>query len=389
MVNKNLEDFYYQAFVKWIFSLTDEEKVHILSFWSEYDDLEDTLNELKKQLSAFYQYSPFQYEMVYEKKVKDPVKHTFDKLQSVFSSISGKKPLKNPTIEKSMQRILANAQNGRYKMVMLRLVDYQAFDSEDPVLMLWLQSMMEVQRIPYDFILNEKLDFYSLEDLCEDLATQNRLTQLEKEAKGSIEKHPRFAEIYEENKTKNFLKQMSVDVVCSLDSEFLVEILSETPANDYPKIVELIFTKIESALFMAATMLTIDEEIVMNYVFNYMNDYLEKLAKNANLLLNYKKINKEMTTSERCITFARAIQTEERFQEFIDEFHSTISSAIFVELEEANNLDFDEEFGEDQFSKYQLMVDLVMEQVMTQILSEVVLELLDDDTIDVELIFAD
>lgn len=389
MVKKNLEDFYYQAFVKWIFSLTNEEKIHILSFWSEYDYLEDTLNELNEQLNKYYKDLPFQYEQLYDKRVKNPAKHTFDSLQRVFSSISGKKPLKNPTIEKSIQRILASASNGRYKMAMIRLVDYQIFHSADPIFMFWIQSMMEIQQLPYDFILNEKFDFYSIEDLCEDLETQERLTQLEKEAKGSIENHPQFAEIYQENKMKNFLKQMSVDVIYNLDCEFLLDVLGKAPVTDYPKIVESIFTQIEVEMFSVATTLNIDEEVVMEHIFDDMIDYLEKLAKNMNLLVNYKKIKKEMLPIDRCIIFSRAIQSEARFYEFISELHSAILSAILVEFRKANGLDFDEKITDDYFSEHQMMIEWMLDELMTQTVYDAVSDLVDENIIDVKLIFED
>lgn len=389
MVKKNLEDFYYQAFVKWIFSLTNEEKIHILSFWSEYDYLEDTLNELNEQLNKYYKDLPFQYEQLYDKRVKNPVKHTFDSLQRVFSSISGKKPLKNPTIEKSIQRILASVSNGRYKMAMIRLVDYQIFHSADPIFMFWIQSMMEIQQLPYDFILNEKFGFYSIDDLCEDLETQERLTQLEKEAKGSIENHPQFAEIYQENKMKNFLKQMSVDVIYNLDCEFLLDVLGKAPVTDYPKIVESIFTQIEVEMFAVATTLNIDEEVVMEHIFDDMIDYLEKLAKNMNLLVNYKKIKKEMLPIDRCIIFSRAIQSEARFYEFISELHLAIFSAILVEFRKANGLDFDEKITDDYFSEHQMMIEWMLDEVMTQTVYDAVSDLVDENIIDVKLIFED
>src|SRR5699024_9061532 len=213
--NKSWDEFFQDAFIKWAHSLLNNEKAKMIAFWSEYSELEKVLLQIKDNMNLLYEHFPQYYEKVYGKTVKDPVRKTFKQMQEICSKAAGLNPLKNPTVDQSIKRMVKAGQDSLYKIYIPLIFEHSIFDDADPLYFVWLDSLLEAQQIPFQFVLDEYFGMYRIDDFREGLIAQGKLQQLEKEAHGPIFYHPNFEELFRNNKINYYLKSMASNVVRS------------------------------------------------------------------------------------------------------------------------------------------------------------------------------
>lgn len=381
-------EFFQDAFMKWSHSLINEEKGNILAFWSEYSEFEAVLYQLKENLEMLYHHIPDYYFQIYDEKIKNLVKKTFDRLQEIFSVMAGRRPLNRPSIDKAIQRIVESGAGSRYKVVIPFAFAHPMFEEDDPVFSLWLDAMLEVQQIPFQLVLDEHFGMYLIDNLMSDLSKQEEYQKFIKMDPQELYHNEEFDQLFIEHKNLYALECMMPDVLHDMDTEKMEALLEQLPSVHYPDIIASIFVNLQTDFLVLPPEFDIDLSLAIERIVGYMVGWLKDFAKKHHLLLDYKKIQQEQSEIEQCITYARAIQSEEDYNEFITEFYQTMGAVISAGIEEGEGKD---ELGltdlwlEDE--KYQMVLSTICESLTVQLYSEVIAELVDEEIIDICKVF--
>ena len=381
-------EFFQDAFMQWQHSLINEEKGNILAFWSEYSEFEAVLYQLKENLEMLYHHIPDYYFQIYDEKVKNPVKKTFDRLQEMFSVMAGRRPLNRPSIDKAIQRIVESGAGSRYKVVIPFAFAHPMFEEDDPVFSLWLDAMLEVQQIPFQLVLDEHFGMYLIDNLMSDLSKQEEYQKFIKMDPQELYHNEEFDQLFIEHKNLYALECMMPDVLHDMDTEKMEALLKQLPSVHYPDVIASIFVNLQTDFLVLPPEFDIDLSLAIERIIGYMAGWLKDFAKKHQLLLDYKKIQHEQSEIEQCITYARAIQSEEDYNEFITEFYQTMGAVISAGIEEGEGKD---ELGltdlwlEDE--KYQMVLSTICESLTVQLYSEVIAELVDEEIIDICKVF--
>lgn len=381
-------EFFQDAFMKWSHSLINEEKGNILAFWSEYSEFEAVLYQLKENLEMLYHHIPDYYFQIYDEKVKNPVKKTFDRLQEIFSVMAGRRPLNRPSIDKAIQRIFESGAGSRYKVVIPFAFAHPMFEEDDPVFSLWLDAMLEVQQIPFQLVLDEHFGMYLIDNLMSDLSKQEEYQKFIKMDPQELYHNAEFDQLFIEHKNLYALECMMPDVLHDMDIEKMESLLEQLPSVHYPDVIASIFVNLQTDYLVLPPEFDIDLSLAIERIVGYMANCLKEVAQQHQLLLDYKKIQHEQSKIEQCITYARAIQSEEDYNEFITEFYQTMGAVISAGIEEGEGKD---ELGltdlwlEDE--KYQMVLSTICESLTVQLYTEVIAELVDEGIIDICKVF--
>lgn len=388
--NKSWDEFFQDAFIKWAHSLLNNEKAKMIAFWSEYSELEKVLLQLKDNMNLLYEHFPQYYEKVYGKTVKDPVRKTFKQMQEICSKAAGLNPLKNPTVDQSIKRMVKAGQDSLYKIYIPLIFEHSIFDDADPLYFVWLDSLLEAQQIPFQFVLDEYFGMYRIDDFREDLIAQGKLQQLEKEAHGPIFYHPNFDELFRDNKINYYLKSMASNVVHDMDVDDMENVLSKAPQIHYPDVVASILSHLNEEVLYIPPEFNVDIPLAIERLVSYMSGYLAKQAREHQLLLDYKKMLREYAELDKCIAFSRYIQTKEDFTHFFQEFYHAIGGVISVAIEEGGLRNrFVKDNQPESSEDYEILLTTLCEMLTTELFSQVILDLIHEDLLKVECVFED
>lgn len=388
--NKSRDEFFQDAFIKWAHSLSNNEKAKMIAFWSEYSELEKVLIQLKDNMNLLYNHIPEYYEKVYGDKVKDPVRKTFNQMQEICSKVAGLNPLKNPTVDQSIKRMVKVGQDSLYKIYIPLIFEHSLFDDADPLYFIWLESLLEAQQIPFQFVLDEYFGMYRMDDFRDDLIAQGKLQQLEKETHGPIFYHPDFDKLFRDNKINYYLKSMASNVVHDMDVDDMENVLSMVPHIHYPDVVASILNHLNEEVLYIPPQFNVDIPLAIERLVSYMSGYLAKQAREHQLLLDYKKMLREYAELNQCIAFSRYIQTKDDFGCFFQEFYHAIGGVISVAIEEGGLRNrFVKENRSEASEDFEIILTTLCEMLTTELLSQVILDLIDEDLLKVECIFED
>lgn len=388
--NQSWDEFFQDAFIKWAHSLLNNEKAKMIAFWSEYSELEKVLLQLKDNMNLLYDHFPQYYEKVYGKKVNDPVRKTFKQMQEICSKVVGLNPLKNPTVEQSIKRMVKAGQDSLYKIYIPLIFEHSLFDDADPLYFVWLDSLLEAQQIPFQFVLDEYFGMYRMDDFREDLIAQGKLQQLEKEARGPIFYHPDFDELFRDNKINYYLKSMASNVVHDMDVDDMENVLSKVPQIHYPDVVASILNHLNEEVLYIPPEFNVDIPLAIERLVRYLSGYLAKQAREHQLLLDYKKMLREYAELDQCIAFSRYIQTKEDFDGFFQEFYHAIGGVISVAIEEGGLRNrFVKDNQPEASEDFEILLATLCEMLTTELLSQVILDLIHEDLLKVECVFED
>lgn len=388
--NKSRDEFFQDAFIKWAHSLSNNEKAKMIAFWSEYSELEKVLIQLKDNMNLLYDHIPEYYEKVYGNKVKDPVRKTFNQMQEICSKVAGLNPLKNPTVDQSIKRMVKVGQDSLYKIYIPLIFEHSLFDDADPLYFIWLESLLEAQQIPFQFVLDEYFGMYRMDDFRDDLIAQGKLQQLEKEAHGPIFYHPDFDKLFRDNKINYYLKSMASNVVHDMDVDDMENVLSMVPHIHYPDVVASILNHLNEEVLYIPPQFNVDIPLAIERLVSYMSGYLAKQAREHQLLLDYKKMLREYAELNQCIAFSRYIQTKDDFGCFFQEFYHAIGGVISVAIEEGGLRNrFVKENRSEASEDFEIILTTLCEMLTTELFSQVILDLIDEDLLKVECIFED
>ena len=388
--NQSWDEFFQDAFIKWAHSLLNNEKAKMIAFWSEYSELEKVLLQLKDNMNLLYDHFPQYYEKVYGKKVNDPVKKTFKQMQEICSKVAGLNPLKNPTVEQSIKRMVKAGQDSLYKIYIPLIFEHSLFDDADPLYFVWLDSLLEAQQIPFQFVLDEYFGMYRMDDFREDLIAQGKLQQLEKEVRGPIFYHPDFDELFRDNKINYYLKSMASNVVHDMDVDDMENVLSKVPQIHYPDVVASILNHLNEEVLYIPPEFNVDIPLAIERLVRYLSGYLAKQAREHQLLLDYKKMLREYAELDQCIAFSRYIQTKEDFDGFFQEFYHAIGGVISVAIEEGGLRNrFVKDNQPEASEDFEILLATLCEMLTTELLSQVILDLIHEDLLKVECVFED
>ena len=388
--NKSWDEFFQDAFIKWAHSLLNNEKAKMIAFWSEYSELEKVLLQLKDNMNLLYEHFPQYYEKVYGKTVKDPVRKTFKQMQEICSKAAGLNPLKNPTVDQSIKRMVKVGQDSLYKIYIPLIFEHSLFDDADPLYFIWLESLLEAQQIPFQFVLDEYFGMYRIDDFREDLIAQGKLQQLEKEAHGPIFYHPNFDELFRDNKINYYLKSMASNVVHDMDVDDMENVLSMVPHIHYPDVVASILNHLNEEVLYIPPEFNVDIPLAIERLVSYMSGYLAKQAREHQLLLDYKKMLRECAELDKCIAFSRYIQTKDDFDCFFQEFYHAIGGVISVAIEEGGLRERFIQAEEPEASEdFEILLTTLCEMLTTELFSQVILDLIHEDLLKVECVFED
>lgn len=385
--NKSWDEFFQDAFIKWAHSLLNNEKAKMIAFWSEYSELEKVLLQLKDNMNLLYEHFPQYYEKVYGKTVKDPVRKTFKQMQEICSKAAGLNPLKNPTVDQSIKRMVKDS---LYKIYIPLIFEHSIFDDADPLYFVWLDSLLEAQQIPFQFVLDEYFGMYRIDDFREDLIAQGKLQQLEKEARGPFFYHPDFDELFRDNKINYYLKSMASNVVHDMDVDDMENVLSMVPHIHYPDVVASILNHLNEEVLYIPSEFNVDIPLAIERLVSYMSGYLAKQAREHQLLLDYKKMLREYAELDQCIAFSRYIQTKDDFTHFFQEFYHAIGGVISVAIEEGGLRNrFVKDNQPESSEDYEILLTTLCEMLTTELFSQVILDLIHEDLLKVECVFED
>ncbi len=388
--NKSWDEFFQDAFIKWAHSLLNNEKAKMIAFWSEYNELEKVLLQLKDNMNLLYDHIPEYYEKVYGNKVKDPVRKTFNQMQEICSKAAGLNPLKNPTVDQSIKRMVKAGQDSLYKIYIPLIFEHSIFDDADPLYFVWLDSLLEAQQIPFQFVLDEYFGMYRIDDFREDLIAQGKLQQLEKEARGPFFYHPDFDELFRGNKINYYLKSMASNVVHDMDVDDMENVLSKAPQIHYPDVVASILNHLNEEVLYIPSEFNVDIPLAIERLVSYMSRYLAKQAREHQLLLDYKKMIREYSELDQCIAFSRYIQTKDDFTHFFQEFYHAIGGVISVAIEEGGLRNrFVKDNQPESSEDYEILLTTLCEMLTTELFSQVILDLIHEDLLKVECVFED
>ena len=388
--NQSWDEFFQDAFIKWAHSLSNNEKAKMIAFWSEYNELEKVLLQLKDNMNLLYDHIPEYYEKVYGNKVKDPVRKTFNQMQEICSKAAGLNPLKNPTVDQSIKRMVKAGQDSLYKIYIPLIFEHSLFDDADPLYFVWLDSLLEAQQIPFQFVLDEYFGMYRIDDFREDLIAQGKLQQLEKEARGPFFYHPDFDELFRDNKINYYLKSMASNVVHDMDVDDMENVLSKAPQIHYPDVVASILNHLNEEVLYIPSEFNVDIPLAIERLVSYMSRYLAKQAREHQLLLDYKKMIREYAELDQCIAFSRYIQTKDDFTHFFQEFYHAIGGVISVAIEEGGLRNrFVKEDQPESSEDYEILLTTLCEMLTTELFSQVILDLIHEDLLKVECVFED
>ncbi len=388
--NQSWDEFFQDAFIKWAHSLLNNEKAKMIAFWSEYSELEKVLLQLKDNMNLLYDHFPQYYEKVYGKKVNDPVRKTFKQMQEICSKVVGLNPLKNPTVEQSIKRMVKAGQDSLYKIYIPLIFEHSLFDDADPLYFVWLDSLLEAQQIPFQFVLDEYFGMYRMDDFREDLIAQGKLQQLEKEARGPIFYHPDFDELFRDNKINYYLKSMASNVVHDMDVDDMENVLSKVPQIHYPDVVASILNHLNEEVLYIPPEFNVDIPLAIERLVRYLSGYLAKQAREHQLLLDYKKMLREYAELDQCIAFSRYIQTKEDFDGFFQEFYHAIGGVISVAIEEGGLRNrFVKDNQPEASEDFEIILPTLCEMLTTELFSQVILDLIHEDLLKVECVFED
>ena len=388
--NKSRDEFFQDAFIKWAHSLSNNEKAKMIAFWSEYSELEKVLIQLKDNMNLLYDHIPEYYEKVYGNKVKDPVRKTFNQMQEICSKVVGLNPLKNPTVDQSIKRMVKVGQDSLYKIYIPLIFEHSLFDDADPLYFIWLESLLEAQQIPFQFVLDEYFGMYRMDDFRDDLIEQGKLQQLEKEAHGPIFYHPDFDKLFRDNKIYYYLKSMASNVVHDMDVDDMENVLSMVPHIHYPDVVASILNHLNEEVLYIPPQFNVDIPLAIERLVSYMSGYLAKQAREHQLLLDYKKMLREYAELDQCIAFSRYIQTKDDFDCFFQEFYHAIGGVISVAIEEGGLRNrFVKENRSEASEDFEIILTTLCEMLTTELLSQVILDLIHEDLLKVECVFED
>ena len=388
--NQSWDEFFQDAFIKWAHSLLNNEKAKMIAFWSEYSELEKVLLQLNDNMNLLYDHFPQYYEKVYGKKVNDPVRKTFKQMQEICSKVVGLNPLKNPTVEQSIKRMVKAGQDSLYKIYIPLIFEHSLFDDADPLYFVWLDSLLEAQQIPFQFVLDEYFGMYRMDDFREDLIAQGKLQQLEKEARGPIFYHPDFDELFRDNKINYYLKSMASNVVHDMDVDDMENVLSKVPQIHYPDVVASILNHLNEEVLYIPPEFNVDIPLAIERLVRYLSGYLAKQAREHQLLLDYKKMLREYAELDQCIAFSRYIQTKEDFDGFFQEFYHAIGGVISVAIEEGGLRNrFVKDNQPEASEDFEILLATLCEMLTTELLSQVILDLIHEDLLKVECVFED
>ena len=388
--NQSWDEFFQDAFIKWAHSLSNNEKAKMIAFWSEYSELEKVLIQLKDNMNLLYDHIPEYYEKVYGNKVKDPVRKTFNQMQEICSKVVGLNPLKNPTVDQSIKRMVKVGQDSLYKIYIPLIFEHSLFDDADPLYFVWLDSLLEAQQIPFQFVLDEYFGMYRIDDFREDLIAQGKLQQLEKEARGPFFYHPDFDELFRDNKINYYLKSMASNVVHDMDVDDMENVLSKAPQIHYPDVVASILNHLNEEVLYIPSEFNVDIPLAIERLVSYMSRYLAKQAREHQLLLDYKKMIREYAELDQCIAFSRYIQTNDDFTHFFQEFYHAIGGVISVAIEEGGLRERFIQAEEPEASEdFEIILTTLCEMLTTELLSQVILDLINEDLLKVECVFED
>lgn len=388
--NKSRDEFFQDAFIKWAHSLSNNEKAKMIAFWSEYSELEKVLIQLKDNMNLLYDHIPEYYEKVYGNKVKDPVRKTFNQMQEICSKVAGLNPLKNPTVDQSIKRMVKVGQDSLYKIYIPLIFEHSLFDDADPLYFIWLESLLEAQQIPFQFVLDEYFGMYRMDDFRDDLIAQGKLQQLEKEAHGPIFYHPDFDKLFRDNKINYYLKSMASNVVHDMDVDDMENVLSMVPHIHYPDVVASILNHLNEEVLYIPPQFNVDIPLAIERLVSYMSGYLAKQAREHQLLLDYKKMLREYAELNQCIAFSRYIQTKDDFGCFFQEFYHAIGGVISVAIEEGGLRNrFVKENRSEASEDFEIILKTLCEMLTTELFSQVILDLINEDLLKVECVFED
>lgn len=381
-------EFFQDAFMQWQHSLINEEKGNILAFWSEYSEFEAVLYQLKENLEMLYHHIPDYYFQIYDEKVKNPVKKTFDRLQEIFSVLAGRRPLNRPSIDKAIQRIVESGEGSRYKVMISFAFAHPMFEEEDPVFSLWLDAMLEVQQIPFQLVLDEHFGMYLIENFMSDLKKHEKYQKFLKMDPQELYQNAEFNQLFIEHKKLYALECMLPDILHDMDIEKMEALLEQLPSVHYPDVIANIFNSLDTNYLVLLPEFDIDLSLAIERIIGYMAGWLKDFAKKHHLLLDYKKIQQEQSEIEQCITYARAIQSEEDYNEFITEFYQTMGAVVSTGIEEGEGKDklgLTDLWLEDE--EYQVVLSTICESLTVQLYSEVITKLVDEEIIDICQVF--
>lgn len=263
-------EFFQDAFMKWSHSLINEEKGNILSFWSEYSEFEAVLYQLKENLEMLYHHIPDYYFQIYDEKIKNPVKKTFDRLQEIFSVMAGRRPLNRPSIDKAIQRIVESGAGSRYKVVIPFAFAHPMFEEDDPVFSLWLDAMLEVQQIPFQLVLDEHFGMYLIDNLMSDLSKQEEYQKFIKMDPQELYHNEEFDQLFIEHKNLYALECMMPDVLHDMDTEKMEALLEQLPSVHYPDVIASIFVNLQTDFLVLPPEFDIDLSLAIERIIGYM-----------------------------------------------------------------------------------------------------------------------
>ena len=71
-------------------------------------------------------------------------------MQEICSKAAGLNPLKNPTVDQSIKRMVKAGQDSLYKIYIPLIFEHSIFDDADPLYFVWLDTRSRVSKFRFN-----------------------------------------------------------------------------------------------------------------------------------------------------------------------------------------------------------------------------------------------